>query len=52
VEEILGGGDYSWEAGKGAEKLYSVVEDKVLAEPLPDFPNPGVWEIRKSQEPT
>jgi hypothetical protein len=51
VEEILGGGDYSWEAGKGAEKLYSVVEDKVLAEPLPDFPDPGVEEIRKSQEP-
>jgi hypothetical protein len=51
VEEILGNGEFYWEHGKGAEKLYWVEQDEVLAEPLPDFPNPGVAEIRKSQKP-
>jgi hypothetical protein len=53
VEEILGSGEYSCEAGKGAEKLYAaVVELETLGESLPDFPDPRVEEIRKSQETT
>jgi AAA domain len=52
VDEILGSGEYSCEAGKGAEKLYSVVELETLDEALPDFPDPRVEEIRKSEETT
>ncbi len=50
VEEILTSGEYRRDAGKGAEKLYSALEFDFSGEPLPDFPNPGVEEIRKSQE--
>lgn len=49
VDEILRGSEFQQERGKGAEKLYWVEAVEVLAEALPDFPNPRVWEIRKSQ---
>lgn len=58
VDEVLGSGEFSFEPGKGSEKLYwveeAVVEEAVVVEEheLPDFPDPGVEEIRKSPEPS
>lgn len=52
VDEILRSPEFQQERGKGAEKLYWVETGEVLAEPLPDFPNPRVQETGKSQEPS
>jgi AAA domain len=52
VDTILHGGGFHVEPGQGAEKRYTVLEEVPAAEPtrVPDFPNPGVQEIRKSQQ--
>jgi hypothetical protein len=48
VDQILGNGDYSVEKGRGAAKLYTVVDTARV----PDLPAPGVEEIGKTEEGT
>jgi hypothetical protein len=45
VEQLLGTGEYNIQSGKGAALLYSLWDDRV-----PDFPDPEVQEIGKSEE--
>ena len=43
VDQILGNGEYSIEPGKGAAKLYTLIEERVS-----DLPDPGVEKLGKS----
>jgi hypothetical protein len=44
VDQILGNGEYSIERGKGAAKLYTVIDGGRV----PDLPTPGVEKLGKS----
>jgi hypothetical protein len=44
VDAILGNGEYSIERGKGAAKLYSLIDGGQV----PDLPNPRVEKLGKS----
>ena len=46
VDAVLGNGEYSIEAGKGAAKLYSLIDGQVS-----DFPDPRVEKTGKSEGP-
>jgi len=50
VDQILKNGEYDFQPGKGAEKLYWVKPTEAPAEPVPDFPNAGVEKIGKSPD--
>jgi len=47
VDHVLGSGEYSIMPGKGNEKLYTLTAGR-----LPDFPDPRVGEVGKSEEGT
>jgi hypothetical protein len=47
VDAVLGNGEYSIESGKGAAKLYSLIDGRVS-----DFPDPRVEKTGKSEGPT